>query len=209
MRALDLVGKRFGRLVVAERLIGARPGVATWRCHCDCGGTKDVISAHLSNGTVSSCGCLVRTHGHSSGGVRTKTYMVWDSMLRRCNNQNHRAYPDYGGRGITVCDRWRDFNSFLEDMGEKPEGFSLDRIDNSLGYSKENCRWATSREQNRNTRGTRMVTCDGESRSVIEWSELNGWPHHVIASRLRAGWSEQRAVSEPWKKRGRQGRESP
>lgn len=205
MRALELIGKRFGRLVVVERVPSARPGSAMWRCRCDCGGTKDVASKYLSNGTVSSCGCLVRTHGHSSGGSRTKTYMTWDSMRRRCENPSHRAYPDYGGRGITVCDRWRDFSCFLEDMGEKPEGFSLDRIDNSLGYSKENCRWATSQEQNRNTRGTRMVVCDGESRSIIEWSELRGWPHHVIASRLRAGWSEQRAVSEPWQMRKAKG----
>lgn len=200
MRALELAGRRFGRLVVSHRA-QSRPGVAVWRCTCDCGGWKDVASAQLTTGVVSSCGCLARKHGHSAGGSRSKTYMVWDSMRQRCNNPRHAAFKNYGARGITVCERWESFENFLADMGEKPDGLSIDRKDNSLGYFKDNCRWATDVEQNRNTRSVRLVEYGGEARSIAEWSALNGWPHHVIASRLRSGWSEERAVGEPWRKR--------
>lgn len=198
---LELTGKRFGRLVAAERA-GSVKGGAVWRCQCVCGGTKDVPAKQLSAGVVSSCGCLVTTHGHSAGGKRSKTYMVWDSMRSRCSNPNHAAFADYGARGISVCDRWAAFENFLADMGEKPDGLSLDRIRNGEGYSKDNCRWATSKEQNRNTRGNRFVTANGVTRSIAEWSESLGWPHHVIASRLRCGWTEVKAVSEPWKPHG-------
>lgn len=200
MRALDLVGQRFGRLTVAARISGAH-GISTWHCDCDCGGSKSVAGRHLTAKVVASCGCLVTTHGHSAGGSRSKTYMVWDSMRSRCSNPEHASYDRYGGRGIKVCEQWSKFENFLADMGEKPAGLSLDRIKNDEGYSKENCRWATKKEQNRNTRSNRMVTYSGVTRSIAEWSELKGWPHHVIASRLRSGWSADKAITEPLRER--------
>lgn len=196
MRALELAGMRFGRLTVVGRVLGV-PGVSAWQCSCDCGGAKLVAGKYLTVGVVASCGCLVTTHGHSAGGRRSKTYMAWDSMRSRCNNPKHAAYDDYGGRGIKVCEHWSKFENFFADMGEKPAGLSLDRIKNDEGYSKENCRWATKIEQNRNTRGNRMVTHGSATRSIAEWSELKGWPHHVIASRLRAGWPADKAITEP------------
>lgn len=199
MRALDLAGKRFGKLLAIERLEANGKSGLMWRCVCDCGGTKVAAAKFLNGGMFVSCGCGAIKHGHSAGGSRSKTYMAWDAMRSRCNNPEHAAYDDYGGRGIKVCERWSKFENFLADMGEKPAGLSLDRKENSLGYSKENCRWATKAEQNRNTRSNRMVTHGGVTRCIAEWSELKGWPHHVITSRLRSGWSESRAVTEPWR----------
>lgn len=201
MRAWTLRGKKFGRLTVVSRLV-SKPGRALWYCVCECGGSKRVVSAHLNNGTVRSCGCLVKKHGHASNGKHSRTYQVWDSMVRRCASPTHPAYAAYGGRGITVCAEWVDFKNFLRDMGEQPRDMTLDRRDNDQGYSRDNCRWATWVEQNRNKRGVRIVTADGVSKTIVEWSEQFGWPHHVICSRLRDGWSEERAVNTPWRPRG-------
>ena len=124
-----------------------------YRCVCECGSIKDVKHIHLAGGKTRSCGCSVVTHGMT----KSKEYRIWDSMIRRCRNPNHHAFPSYGGRGITVCDKWLTFKGFFEDMGTKPDGLSLDRIDNSLGYSKENCRWGSIDEQARNRRSTKLT----------------------------------------------------
>jgi hypothetical protein len=122
-------------------------------------------------------------------------------MISRCTNVNSHAFSRYGGRGITVDARWMLFNNFLSDMGERPHGTSLDRIDNNAGYSKSNCRWADKKTQARNRETNRMVSYAGVKRPTIEWSEMLGWPHHVISSRLREGWSDEEALTTPrrWK----------
>lgn len=154
------------------------------------------IIPQLSYGSTKSCGCLVKKHEQS----HSKVYRIWDSMVRRCHTPTHAAFKDYGGRGITVCERWRDFINFYADMGDPPKGMSLDRKRNDEGYEPSNCRWATRKEQNRNTRANRMVAARGRTASVAEWSEELGWPHYVIASRLREGWSDVDAVTKPWRK---------
>lgn len=141
-------------------------------------------------------------HGHASRGRKTPTYLAWESMIRRCEMPSQESYPLYGGRGIKVCTRWHDFAAFLADVGEKPAGMSLDRIDGSRGYEPGNCRWATMKQQQRNRRGNRFLEHCGERLTVAEWAERVGVPSATIRSRIdRYGWTVERALTEPYRTR--------
>lgn len=159
---LDLSGQRFGRLTVVART-DRRPG-AWWRCVCDCGGEKVTRASLLRNGETQSCGCLQKertseaskTHGHAPRGKKGPTYVSWRNALARCNNPLWHAYHLYGGRGITICERWASsFANFLADMGERPPGHTLDRLDPDGNYEPGNCRWATPKQQAQNRRRAR------------------------------------------------------
>jgi hypothetical protein len=147
----DLTGQRFGRLVAVAYL-----GDLRWRVKCDCGNTKLISTNHLVDRPHNAgCGCFAGTHGHTKkkNSYRTPTYISWMNMKDRCYNPNYKGFPRYGGRGIKVCDRWRDsFENFLADLGERPLGRTLDRINNNGDYEFGNCRWATKSEQNYNRR---------------------------------------------------------
>ena len=157
-------GNRFGRWTALEetkfRDYPSRARMPFQSCRCDCGTIQFVAHSKLRNGHSRSCGCLqaeVTTnrslkHGHKRRSAETKSYRAWNNMLNRCTNPNVKSFPDYGGRGITICERWLKFENFLEDMGPSPEGLSIDRLDNDIGYSKENCAWRTSLDQARNRR---------------------------------------------------------
>jgi hypothetical protein len=159
---IDVTGRRFGRLTVLGFSHTGKWGKAIWLCVCDCGNEAKISGEDLRSGNSASCGCirvarisaLNRTHGRS----RTSVYNRWKEMHARCYNPKHPRYADYGGRGITVCERWHSFENFLADMGEPPPGLTLDRINNDLGYSPENCRWTTVSEQNSNTRRSKTIS---------------------------------------------------
>ena len=136
-----------------------------------------------------------RRHGRTTGNDRT--YRSWAGIIQRCTNPNDKRWHDYGGRGIAVCERWREFLNFLADMGERPEGKSIDRINNNLGYSPENCRWATPLEQQNNMSTNVIVTHDGKTKTVREWADLLKIEKQTLYFRLRRGWTVERALGTP------------
>jgi hypothetical protein len=151
---VDLLNQRFGMLIVTKDVGRTKDNQVRWRCLCDCGRETITQSGHLISGHTASCGCLKRRviHGHARIGSNSLTYASWEAMIQRCCNPNATYYSYYGGRGITVCKRWRKFANFLVDMGERPPGLTLDRTNNARGYSKANCKWVTRKEQAANRR---------------------------------------------------------
>lgn len=197
----DLTGIRFGRLVVARRVPNVTKGNTIWLCKCDCGAESIVQSGALKRGVTQSCGCLQRSVVTSHGLEGSKTYHAWAAMKQRCSNPNNKFFSDYGGRGISYCSEWESFEGFLSDMGDKPFGLSLERIDNSQGYFPSNCRWATQKEQRRNTRATVFLEFQGVRKSRTEWAEELGISPITIKSRMALGWSVEDILFKPIDKR--------
>lgn len=199
-KIVDMTGKTCGRLLVEERA-GTRPnGQATWRCRCVCGSTVVVPGSDLRRGNTMSCGCLGvesrRAVPLKHGGRGTTEYRIWTDMLQRCTNPKREAFKDYGGRGIGVCERWiLSFESFREDMGPRPKGTTLDRVDNDKGYEPGNCRWAPWTQQARNRRTNRFVEAYGQRLTLAEWAERTGLRAHTIRKRIELGWTGERAVT--------------
>lgn len=178
-------------------------------CRCRCGTKKEVRSDHLMSGRTVSCGCYHKkaaserasnmhkantTHGMS----KTRAHSIWFGMKGRCLNPNNQAFEYYGGRGITVCDRWLEsFQNFLDDMGEPPEGYTLERINNDFGYSPENCSWEPRIVQQNNRRVCRKITYKGETKTVSQWARILGIPRNTLYQRLNYGWDMERVFSEP------------
>lgn len=210
---IDLTGKRFGKLIIIQRADNNKWRNTRWLCLCDCGKKKIVNGSSLISGTTKSCGCLRKArardmclkntkHGHLSGGKPSATYASWKGMNERCTNPNRRDYHHYGGRGIKVCKRWRKFENFLEDMGEVPKGHQLDRINNSGNYCKSNCRWATPKEQNRNTRRNRLILFGRKTQCLSAWAEEFNICRHVVRCRIESGWPIANALTTPVRKVG-------
>ncbi len=193
MKPLALHGLRFGRLTVASRMpsVGRK---SMWRCRCDCGGSTSVNGADLKSGHTTSCGCRNREVAaalHTKhGGRETPEYTTWLGMKQRCLDPKNRRWARYGGRGIGICASWASsFETFLADMGPRPVGHSIDRIDNDGDYEPRNCRWATPTEQARNQRTTRMISVP-----LALLAELAGVDRQCLWRRLRDGWSLEKAV---------------
>ncbi len=200
------IGCRFGRLVVIgfnkEETPKGRHTMA--HCVCDCGKATSVWPASLRNGTTKSCGCLrmegpkVVTHGDTRKGAISPEYRAYTAMLARCRNPNVKAYKYYGGRGITVCERWMgSFENFLADMGRRPSvEHSLDRFPNQNGnYELDNCRWANPIEQGQNKRSTVMLTHNGITQCLSDWSRQTGIGVGRISARLRYGWPIEKVLT--------------
>jgi hypothetical protein len=143
------------------------------------------------------------THGHNLRGRVSRTYRSWSTMKIRCDNPKDPAYSKYGGRGIIYDPAWKDFTTFLEDMGERPEGTTLDRKDNNGPYTKDNCRWATHEEQANNRRNTWYVEWQGRTQSVRAWADELGMTYKVLSMRLLSKWTIERAMTTPYVKRHR------
>lgn len=175
-------------------------------CTCKCGTEKFVRADYLLKGVTKSCGCLrahwTVKHGHSRGNsklgsLKTPEYATWDAMIQRCTNPKAMFWENYGGRGIRVCDRWRNsFAHFLEDMGNRPDGHSIDRINNDGNYEPSNCRWATTGEQLRNTRRNVSITFNGKTMCMKDWAKELGMSVPVLRNRIRF-WTLEKAMTLP------------
>lgn len=203
-KILDLTGQTFCRLTVLQRSSERLWGRITWDCVCSCGVQMRAITSSLRMGNTRSCGCLqkdaIREHGRppiTHGMSNTPTYRTWTCMMDRCYLETHKSYPRYGGAGIKVAIEWHTFEGFYKDMGVRPPGKTLDRIDNDKGYEPGNCRWATRKEQANNCRSNKMITFCGKTRTVSEWADKVGLHQDTLGQRLKKGWSVERALMTP------------
>ena len=206
-----MVGHKFGRLtVLSERRVTFASGrhLRSFLCQCECGTEKEVLGVHLRSGKIASCGCLLSEvttrrftkHGDAKAGKTAPEYRTWRAILARCHNPNNQDYPNYGGRGIAVCERWRrSYQAFLSDMGRKPSPkFSIDRYpDNDGNYEPGNCRWASDAEQRRNKSTNRIVTFNGREMTLVDACFLAGIPPKIVSARLKYGWDVTRALVTP------------
>ena len=188
-----MIGQKFHRLTVIERA-ESTPGNRgkRWLCQCECGNQTIARNDSLKNGRFKSCGCykneqaskgivsINKTHGMNN----TPEHMCWKGLMNRCNNKNSPSYKDYGGRGIKVCESWKKFENFYKDMGKRPEGTSIDRIDVNGDYCPENCRWASRQVQNNNTRKNKYITHNGETKTLSEWSRVYNIPVWKLSQRM-------------------------
>jgi len=193
----DLVGKRFGRLIVTS--FSHSNGDSYWNVKCDCGSDKIVKKGHLKKGETVSCGCFIKEKSTKHGMRHTLIYHVWLSMKDRVFNKKCKSYDNYGGRGIDMSKDWADdFMNFYNDMGDRPsKKHSIERVDNNKGYYKDNCVWALPRKQGENKRTNRNITHNEETLCVTRWEEKLGFKKGIISSRLWNGWSETQALTTP------------
>lgn len=202
----NLIGRVFGRLTVLAETPNSDPRRRKWACRCECGTITSTVGYAMLAGKTQSCGChrrdvmraLVTTHGHAKSGKEHPLYRTWAHMRARCSSPAYHSYHRYGGRGITIDPRWDDFSAFLSDMGDKPKGYSLDRIDNNGNYSPSNCRWASPREQANNTMKVSLFEHLGKSMTLAEWSRETGINKITLWRRLNElGWPPSKAFSTP------------
>ncbi len=200
---IDLTGQRFGRWLVIE-LAGQSPGGNfLWLCRCDCGNEKPVLSGSLRSGVSKSCGCysaeLTTAKNKTHGLYGTPEYCSWAGMKYRCLTPTCKRYEDYGGRGITVCERWMRFENFLEDMGNKPSPeMGIERIDNDKGYYPENCKWGTEEEQQNNKRNSVFIEFKGIKKTLAQWAREVGIPCSALRARIiDYGWDIEKSLTTP------------
>ena len=202
----DLTGQKFGKLTVLERaedyITPQNEREVQWRCKCDCGRECIVRGHNLRNGHTTSCGCAIIEASTKHGMHNTRIYGIYRGMLNRCYNENLVQYPDYGGRGIYVCDEWRGENGFINFMNwAMSHGYrddlTIDRINNNGPYSPENCRWVTMVIQANNKRSNVYIEYNGESHTISEWSTITGIPYATLRKRLNDGWDINRIFNTP------------
>lgn len=187
------IGQVIGRWTLLEDL-GVTEGRRRFFCECECGTAKSVTENHLKRRTSLSCGCERIKNGTKHGMYQTKVYNVWENMIQRCFNPKSKNYHRYGGRGITVCEEWRDFTKFLSDMGEPPIGTEIDRIDNDGNYEPCNCRWVTHLVNTDNRPTTKRYLFDGQHLTINELSKMTGINRTRLATRLKRGYPVDQAI---------------
>lgn len=204
---VDLRGQRFERLVAVQEVDRSASLTRRWECLCDCGQTKVVNQSDLRNGNTRSCGCLQQEHRSTVSRFSKTTHQLsshplfstWRNMIQRCDNVNDESFKNYGGRGITVCERWYQIENFIADMGERPfQGAQIERKNNNGNYCPENCTWANRNTQARNKRNTRKAIFGNQERVLVELAEERGLPMRVVRQRIdRYGWTVERALTTP------------
>ena len=206
----SLIGVKTGDVTVVDFFGRGTGGEPRWLCLCSCGKKWDVSASSIRRGRLRSCGCrklefmsaASKKHGQSygkneNGGPATE-YKIWQGIKSRCFNPKCTQYKNYGARGITMCESWRtSFEQFLKDVGKRPSGTCIDRINNNGNYEPGNVRWVTQRQQMNNTRLSVRVEFDGVSKTLAEWAREKGLDYRTFYSRLRHGWSVERAITEP------------
>jgi hypothetical protein len=204
-RPIDRVGQVFGRLTVLRMATQTKDNKSRWEVECSCGVRKIVRASVLANGSCTSCGCYqieyTRARSITHGMTSSREYNSWHAMKLRCTNPHDHNYPQYGGRGITVSSRWIDsFETFFSDLGPRPVGTTIDRIDPDGNYEPGNVRWASIETQNRNKRSNQHLTdSNGVTKLAADWARDLGISQTTINNRIARGWSEADAVSTPAK----------
>ena len=206
MATVNMQGKVFGFLTVIGLAEGRSHGQIRWKCQCECGNIHESAGAYLRQGKVKSCGCKKAEltskantrHGASPKWHRDPEYRIWSEMRRRCRRPESNRWHTHGARGIKVCERWEKYESFIADMGKRPNTeLSIERRDNDGDYCPENCYWATRKEQARNKQNTIMLTVGGVTKPLVKWAEEVGIKRATIVARINAGWTPEDAVSKP------------
>src|SRR3990167_1575173 len=204
---MRMIGRRFGRLIVVKEAGRTKRRQRLWKCRCRCGKMVVAATGTLNSGHTRSCGCLRKDrpnslrHGASTlaqrklSNTKWRAYLSWRNMRYRCDDPLNKDYPDYGGRGVTYDQHWKNFENFLVDMGTRPMGRTLERKDNDGSYSKLNCKWASRREQSRNRRKGRVIFFTGKRQSVSEWASELGIDANTIHMRLYRKWPVERVLT--------------
>lgn len=204
----DLTGQRFGRLIAIKLDGHDKRGLSRWFCKCDCGVEKTIVMSHLVRGLTTSCGCYNRektirdnlTHNMT----HTRIYLIWAGMKQRCLNSNTLHFKDYGGRGITICDKWLRFEGFYQDMnGTYDDLLTIDRINSNGNYEKSNCTWSTKLVQANNKRNNRILTYNGVTDTISNLCRDNNINKYLVKDRLKLGWSVEKAFITPIMNTGR------
>lgn len=218
------IGEKFNRLLIQDeyKKSGCKHRIAL--CLCDCGTVKEFNKNRVTSGATKSCGCYASEMARISinatrltrvlspearkkmggdtrfkpthGMKKTPIYAVWNSMISRCTLESCTSYRNYGARGVYVCEKWRKFENFYSDMGDRPDGMTLERIDNDGNYFPENCKWDTPKNQSRNKRTNRLISYKGETRCLVEWSEIFNLKQNTLSRRLKLGWSLEKAFTQ-------------
>ncbi len=196
-KKIDLTGQVFGRLTVMSECIIRVNTRIQWECRCDCGNITTVYGNDLRRGKTTSCGCFKIENQTKHNSHHHELYQTWYHMIERCTKPLSMNYENYGARGISVCSEWLIFSTFLYDMGSRPNGYTLDRIDNNGDYNKDNCRWANSETQCNNRRSSRYITYNNKTQTISQWNNQLFGNNYIINNRLQQGWSEERALTTP------------